>query len=452
MKIKIKFAFVVITILIFIFPVFSMPLFSENESAEKRELSQIPVLYSEEDGFNSDYTSELNTYFSEHFSFRSELVTACNFVLAKCFGVSNQDKIVVGSDDWLYFADTLPDYTGSGRLTDEEISSAVKVLELMNEGVKAQGCDFVFVVAPNKNTVYPENMPYYITKTNLPTNYERLNSLLKDSDYYVDVSESFKSDSTQLYHKRDSHWNNIGAEKCFSDIMRRLGKPCRDYSSSGYRIEKSWRGDLDDMIFPKLSYLDEQAVFNYQPQFEYVSNYRTPEDMKIKTYCGAGKGSLLMFRDSFTNALLPFLSEEFENAEYTRILPCRLNALEKGIYDTVILELAERNIPELIKSSPVMEAPERKNVSAEETEAQIFSAEAGEYLHIYGTLENYSNEIYIKASDGTSDTYYEAFPILESELLESEKTDLKENMYGFSAYIPIAEAESNINILTGGQK
>ena len=121
-------------------------------------------------------------------------------------------------------------------------------------------------------------------------------------------------------------------------------------------------------------------------------------------------------------------------------MPCRLNEVEAISSDVVILELAERNLKEIINGAPVMEAPQRESIGeAREVESNIFFEEKSGLIHVYGTMPKTekAGNIYIQASDGSA---YEAFPIYETELLEENNPDLNsDDYYGFSAYLPYSE-------------
>lgn len=442
-----KLLFIIVFMLICIIPVFTMALFSEDESTEKRELSEKPVLISE-NSINMDYTSQLNTYLSEHFSFRSDLVTLWGVIQAEFFGTSTQEKVVVGKDNWLFFSDTLDDYTGRNVFDKYEVSSIVKTMDLINEVVTENGGKFIFVVAPNKNTVYSQYMPYYCVEADTAGNFDLLNVALKDKTYYVNVLDKLKNSTEQTYHKRDSHWNNLGAQICFSEVMKKTGFESVDYSKVSYSKECIWRGDLDDMIFPKLNYLDEQVVYDTKFEYSYISSFHSEEDINIKTFNENGKGKLIMYRDSFANALIPFFSSTYQTADYTRVQPFRFNALVLGNYDTYVVEMAERNLPELLKSAPLMPAPERENkgmtvVSDAKVQSRAFLG----FTHVYGVLAEQSDctEIYLKVTVDGESKVYEAFPIYEKELIEGENAK-EQKSRGFSAFLPFIENTDNVKI------
>ncbi len=449
LKKSISAVYVVIFTLSLLLPVFSMPFWGESSSAEKRELQEFPVIYSDETGFNKEFTGEISDYVSEHFSFRSRFVTLWSLISADVFHTSTMDNVIIGKDGWLFFAETLPDYLRTDVFNESKLYSAVKTLDLINEFVSANGGRFLFVVAPNKNTVYPRYMPSFQKQGSKSSNYELLTSSLSDRDYYLNVLPLFLKRNEQLYHKKDSHWNNLGANICFSAITEKLGVKSADYESSGYSLVKDWRGDLDVMLFPTRNNYDEQVYFNKKYQFEYVSSFHSEDDIKIKTYNSDGNGNLYMYRDSFTNALQPMMSSAFENAYFTRILPCRLceNEVCKG--DCVVLELAERNIGEIIASAPVMQAPLRNKISFHEASDVVCYRESVLGMtHVFGYFKKPCNktDVYITAGNQGNSNTYEAFPVMETELLSQKGiTDISNDMVGFSAYIP-ADDSSDIKI------
>ena len=66
----------------------------------------------------------------------------------------------------------------------------------------------------------------------------------------------------------------------------------------------------------------------------------------------AQNGRLILCRDSFGNALHPFLAADFREAVITRQMPYPLTQVQAG--DTVIVEIVERNLVNLLKYPPDM--------------------------------------------------------------------------------------------------
>lgn len=440
-----KKAYVLLLVTVCALPLVLTPLFGESESAEKRDLSEFPSLI--KDGkLNLSFTSELDTWITEHFCFRSELITANNALKATVFSTSDEDKVIVGKNDWLYFAETTDDYLGLNRLSDADIGHIVTIAELMDEYVTGKGGRFVFAVAPNKNTLYPENMPAYYRRTKEPTNLERLTEALSGRPYFADLLGALQGAEEPTYHARDSHWNNLGAVRGFNAILDAAGKAHETYENVPYHWERAWDGDLDAMIFPSLGYKDQQAIFETDWTYAYTSNFHSGEDLLITTENADGDGSLLIFRDSFSNALLPFLAQTYRTAKFSRAAPYSLAELEEAPYDTVVLEIVERNLQNLLTTAPVMPAPARQlgGTPTEAGSAVIKSRKRNGYLHFYGKLDEKAvqnvSHIYLKLEKDGDSRYVEAFPVYESALLEPEE-DPTVHSNGFSAYVPVEDGE-----------
>ena len=103
------------------------------------------------------------------------------------------------------------------------------------------------------------------------------------------------------------------------------------------------------MLYPKGTAREAQQI--YETTFSYVREPRTAEDILIQTTNpAASNGRLLLYRDSFGNALHPFLAEDFREATITRQMPYPFDGVQAG--DTVIVEIVERNLENLLKYPP----------------------------------------------------------------------------------------------------
>ena len=441
-----KAAFAAISAALLLIPVYTMPFMGQSsaaENTEKRELAQKPALF--EDGtFNTSFFEGMGNYLADHFTLRSELVAAQS-ELKGLFGVSSSEDVVMGKDDWLYFDKTMPDYRGETTLSDIQAQRLQRVGELMAEYVESHGASFALTIVPNKASIYPEYLPYYaripdsyrVTKPGCEglTPLHQLNQTLQHNDWYVDMTAALNTEKdTQLYHKRDSHWNNLGARVGYDALMKAVGGKAGAYADTPYIIQEVWDGDLDKLLGS--SYKDEQAVWQKNFTYEYTSRYRSEEDVRITTACAGGKGHLVMFRDSFANALLPLLAEQYATATFSRALPFALDLTEIEQADTVIVEIVERNLANLLTYAPKMVAPVRQMPTAT-ADGRLVTAKTEKnagYIKVSGLTEKVADRIYL-AVDGVA---YEACPIAEGDATIDN---------GFTAYLPAECADKTITLL-----
>lgn len=430
-------------------PLLAMPFFSSEGSSENRTLSAFPSLKTEE-GINLNYLSDLGAYFSDHYAFREDLVSLNAKITAKIFGVSSEDDIILGTDGWLYYSSTLDDYQHNNSVSERTLYSMARNTKLMQEYSNLLGVDFIFIIAPNKNSLYGQNMPsIYKTTVSPESDARRLLPYLQDESVnYIDLFELFESQNEVLYYKEDSHWTEKGALLVYNTLLDYNGTPHEDYSSVTPEIVNDHVGDLASMLYASNAGFEERLLYIPSPSYSYI-NGENVEDTLINTYNPSGSGNLLMYRDSFGNSLLPFFANAYENAQFSKSVPYQMTDLITASPDLLIVEKVERHIQTLAQVPPVMSAPERFDIeyNSEIPENALVSTSVkdnGIFYEIQGFVKNCTlslkSNIYIKISTDDSSRIYEAFLI-------GSKIDGSYNDQGFKAYIPsLDKLPENTNI------
>ncbi len=376
---------------------------------------------------DTQFPQKFDDYFSTNFAFRNELVTAEALIEYKVFANSSNDKVIAGRNGWLYFSETLGDYTGESLFSDRTVWRISHTIEMMNEYCEANGVTMVFAAAPNKNTVYPQYMPKNIIKSSEHGNLDRLSELLRGSPFYVDLKQMFSEldDETIYYHKLDSHWNNLGALEVYNAVGMNLSGRIDAYEWNDYRSELSITqttvsGDLSKMLFPKLDYLDVQYDLGLEKRYTSERPLTDKMAIRIDTTCADGTHSAVIFRDSFANSLIDLFSNNFASASYRRAMPYDLGCVVDEGYDIVICEIAQRNIGQIAEHAPVMYAlPARlpNAAIAQSDKKQYCSMVRDENgFSVFGVLSDdviLDTESRIYVSFG--DMCVEAFPIADGE-------------------------------------
>lgn len=354
-------AFAALILLLCLIPSLGMLLPSQGgEAGGNQALSRAPALRDAQGNWNPDYLSQMQDYAGDNFYLRQDMITAWSALNAQALQSSITEDVVLGTDGWLYFADTLPDYAGLTPMTDRELFSAARNLSLISEYCQNQGAAFLFTVAPNKNSLYWSNMPdLTLPAARRPHDAKRLAEALAEQGVaYLDFFALFQDQEETLYFKTDSHWNGKGAALAADEINRALGRSS-GYFGGPFTRSEVHKGDLYDMLYPAGDGLEEDQVYGGELSFEYDIPIRSAENLTIMTH-GGGEGSLLMFRDSFGNNLYPYLADSFDAALFSRSMPYRLDLVSQREADCVVAELVERNLRYLIQNVPVMPAPARE--------------------------------------------------------------------------------------------
>ncbi|MDO4553728.1 MAG: hypothetical protein Q4B70_01120 [Lachnospiraceae bacterium] len=441
MKKKDCILYIIICLLLCILPFAGMAVCPTKTTTENKVLAAWPSTV--KDGkWNKDYFNEMGSYFEDHFAFRNLLVTADADIQSKLFKVSNVDTVTVGSEGWLYYTATLDDYLGQNVISEREAFNIANNLSLLKRYVEQQGARFLFTIAPNKNTLYGENMPYYNKKKVSNTNNMDLllPYLTSEETSYVDLFQIFEAQKETLYLKRDSHWNQKGAVLAYDTLLDSLEMEHNTYETTKAIRTKTEYGDLNKMLYPLGAKPEWNYEYQYENQYSYITDTKSVEEDWIETENDSAEGSLLMFRDSFGNTLLPLMANAFSKGYFTKSVPYQIGSyMEEYQPELVIVEKVERNVEDFALSPPVMKGLETemdisslKNVKTATTLAVNEEESDSSYWKITGSIDrtamNPESKISIALTAGGETKIYEAFTVTD------ENSD-----YGYALYMPKVE-------------
>jgi len=385
--------YIIAFMLILLIPFAGMALPTADSLSEKnQELRAWPDVYSEDSTLNVSYPSEMGDYFQDHFAFRDHMIMTNSILKSLTFKSNAQEQVIMGQDDWLFFNATTKDYLGRGLLSDRELYSAVHNISLMKDYIEQNGSKLVFTISPNKNSLYGQYMPYnYVQSPD--SNARNLKPLLMQAGVaYVDLFEAFGAEKEALYFKRDSHWNNKGAALAYHTLMDALGKTHQDYRNTAWETRTDHIGDIDEMLF--LSSYKKEIQYYPAEAFEYVyvNDDDVEDDMSswIETGNESKKDSLLMYRDSFGESLVPFFAQAFRNAYFSRLVPYDLTDVAEYQPDYVIIQKVERNLIDFVARSAIVPGMIVNTMSPpkKETNSTIATSTDGPYLVIKGAVDS----------------------------------------------------------------
>ncbi len=369
MKRFLSLLFSVLFLLLCLIPSLGLLLTGGSEAAANQVLAPKPSIQKRDGSLNAAWLEDLARYVNDRFSLRQEAVTLWARLNAGLFHSSVTDQVVLGKDGWLYFSATLPDYTRTDPMSERELWCAARRLWLLQEYAEAQGAQFLFTVAPNKNQLYPEGMPA-LPVADGPTNTELLYRKLDEQGVAcLDLHAVFRAaDPERLYFKTDSHWTSQGAALAADAILNALG---RDGAyAAGPFAAGVHLGDLYEMLYPTGAEAEPDRV--YAPGFTFEASSSNPDSISIRTSSASGEGTLLMYRDSFGRSLYPYLAEAYAEAFFSRKNDYDPSELQPG--GALVIELVERNLRYLLDYAPTLPAAARDPSlanGAQERETQI---------------------------------------------------------------------------------
>lgn len=398
----ISMVFVVCFIAILIIPLCFTPVIPTTHLSGSTELVEFPSLVDENNNYNDQFITQMGKYFEDHFAFRTQLVTANALLRNKIFHDSGTKQVISGDNGYYFYAETMNDYLGKDNLSDNDLTCIARNLKIVQDYLTNKGKSFCFTIAPNKNSLYSQFMPYYYIPSETEHNAARLKTLLKKYGVnYLDLFEVFDNPDNQKYLKEDSHWNNRGALIAANELLGRFKKEKVKPLSWESRNDRD--GDLYAMVYPDIigkeseeyakGYNDELGSKGSMWEFK---KGEAVDDNVVYTQANdsdASSQDLYMYRDSFANALIPYLSSSYKNAIYSKLIPYDIDAALVNKTNNVIIERAERHLPYLAENAPIMSAPLLEGIDASQiinkdnSMGSSCNAEYdGDYLCIKGSL------------------------------------------------------------------
>lgn len=347
---------------------------SSVELTEKRSPAPFPEL-SLARAIDKDLYSQLDKYFSDSFVFRAPLVKAKNWIDFFIFKSSPSKRVHVGRDGWLFYTKTLNGYLKNSCEHREDARKVAWTLHVIERRLAKKGQLFLFVIAPNKATIYPEYVG--LTRPKQDCNRSDYDLLLEAFNEFpvrgfIRLDKLFidaKKEGGPLYHKTDTHWNLKGERIAIKEIVRYIettnarmqGRTDKAKNWKRYmpRIEysKEFRsGDLAGMMSLKI----DEPIEGIK-KIHYKSTTTTEELAPLKTDAYKRRHfrskstplpneSLLpgaiIFGDSFMNEPLKILKGSFESLNSLRSYNIYVEEGKDDLKNSpiVILEMVERNL------------------------------------------------------------------------------------------------------------
>jgi lysophospholipase L1-like esterase len=458
MKRFLKITYCILFLMISSACVLGMPFYKNDGSAQKRVMAELPQLFVDSK-LNLSFPEAFEDWLKDHIAWRDELVTIRSRVL-KDIQTSSDKQVIIGTDGWLYFQETVPDFTGEGTFTENQLYRLNAVIREIDDALSHEGTPLIVAIAPNKSTVYPGFMPSGYPRRSYPGNTERLQAM--KAAHYVNLTELLKDKARQerlLYHKTDTHWNNYGARLCANALLSAISDATKisvslpDLAKDG-AMRRDWTGDLNQMIYPANTPKEDQYYYSdTEPVYTVKGRMRSLEDLNIKTAGGKTGLNLLVLRDSFSNALIPYLSNAFSNVEYKRQMPLPL--LDVNNVDAVVLEIVERRLPELLSGAPVMMAQPCgawENTGGSSA-VNAYAVSTSDGIRVWGFASGSVDRITectVSITTANDIVYYRAFPVWESKYAQAHGVSDANQDSAFSLLLPQLPQNAQIQVRFAG--
>jgi hypothetical protein len=263
------------------------------------------------------------------------------------------NKVVRGKRGWLFLAndsnDVMSQHAGTLTLSADEIERWRGCLEGRTEKLAEKGIPYFCLVAPDTHSVYPEMLPDGF----VPTQWRPIHKLLfrlhetgSPAKLIYPLEELVAEKPNRLvYSAFDTHWTAFGALVAYTRLMKDLKTvaPVRELDPAEIRFTtRMMPGELRFKLGFDDDVEHQQAVFRVSARV--LEDNQVPnQGSYVVIECeDAPATRCLLFGDSYSLAILPYLAESFGRLVYAHCPWHDYELIEREQPDVVVSVFAER--------------------------------------------------------------------------------------------------------------
>lgn len=174
--------------------------------------------------FDGQFQEESQTYLEENIGLRNYFVRSRNQVYFSLFNEASARDVVIGKENYFYEVNYLKELVGENALSEDELKEFSSRAKIVQDSLKAQGKEFLIVIAPGKASYFPEHIPdSWNQKPRMARNHDRLVrhlhhkhvSLFDASNWFLQMKDT---STYPLYSETGIHWTHYG-EALFLDSL-----------------------------------------------------------------------------------------------------------------------------------------------------------------------------------------------------------------------------------------
>ena len=324
---------------------------------ENRTLASKPILVLTN---INEYPKKYEEYFNDYLPFRNELVKLKNlndiFVFKNVF-----NRIVfLGKEKWLFHK-----WNNTYSFNEEELETAKNNLIHFRDELKKKNIDFILLICPDKQLVYPEYVPNYI-KGKLPNNGTEIfvEYIKNNTDIKVvyPKEELLKyKDKYQLYYKYDAHWNTLGAYIEYTQLMKSLNLYIDNIDNVDIKtFDGNQSYNLGIHQYNDMAYLLSLSSLKYynDDRTYIISNYITKNydtnyfiswnNFSFNSKYYKSKNNIMIIIDSFGLNMIDYIATGFKQSEFIHIDSFTNENITEYNPDIVVFQTVEWSIKDKI--------------------------------------------------------------------------------------------------------
>lgn len=305
----------------------------ESVRAERRVPAERPDFAFEREALAA-FPAAYEAWLSDTFAFRRVLLRWHNALLLRWLRAAPNERLLVGPQGWIFLRDegALDSWRGLDPFEPEELDRWQAILERRHDWCAARDIAYTFLVAPNKHTIYPEELPAGLAPASERRRVHQLVDHLRahsrvDALHLEEAVRAGKQhpalEGVPIYFPHGTHWNSIGAYFGYAELARHLQPRFPTFAPQPFEAFElvdmghlpnwgdSWAPQLHvgDLVRQPLYELEQIAPRQAQLNPESIRRARHGILDGVVLQADLSLPRMVLFRDSFSTALWPFLAE-----------------------------------------------------------------------------------------------------------------------------------------------
>lgn len=278
--------------------------------------------------------SQLNAYINDHIGFRDILAAGSSFISIQVFRSSPRSALLIGKDGWFYFdkQKLSLNFRGMDPLTSSNLIMFLQAMRCKSQWLAERGIRYLLMITPEKQSIYPEYLPDDLQRQKGKTRFDQVQEALTrgyfdiDPRAFLDVRGALLAEKKRhlVYYRTDTHWNFRGGLVAYEALTKHLTtwfpdivpKP-RDFFQEVV-LQNEPGGDLVQLVNLHGLLREDRPIF--QPKSVCSRRWHFPiSNSNVPSFamgCRKERLKAVVFRDSYFNFVLPFLSEHFQQIVY----------------------------------------------------------------------------------------------------------------------------------------
>ncbi len=280
------------------------------------------------------FIKDARFHIQKRYAFKDGFVFVNGAAKRAIFTHSSAADVIFGANGFFFLNshETIGMVQGLDRLSEDQSAVWATHFDTVRQAFETAELPFIFAMAPSKHTIYSDALPNWIFPALSPqTRFQDILSLAQDRlspppVNLVATLHSWRADNPDdlLYHRTDTHWNELGAAVAMHAAFGAQGIKLPPIQAQALVMPRG--GDLARMVGQQASISEIAPVLITDAQWGCFRSDGTP--LAIETIdplvprrfsCQSDSDDdrmLVVFTDSFGVPAIPTLASSFQRTEF----------------------------------------------------------------------------------------------------------------------------------------